>query len=128
MSLRRLAPILVVALLASGVAAGEEDPIIQQYRAENIDALLNPALQKALALAAEGRVRESNQAVLDAVPEAKRRPVHDFALGNVLYSPVKNALVGSERVGLGGLTRKAKELVISTKMSRQWSKDQVLES
>jgi membrane peptidoglycan carboxypeptidase len=41
---------------------------------------------------------------------------------------VKNALVGSERVGLGGLTRKAKELVISTKMSGEWSKDQVLES
>ncbi|MBS1696145.1 MAG: penicillin-binding protein [Actinobacteria bacterium] len=41
---------------------------------------------------------------------------------------VKNALVGSDRTGLGGLTRKAKELVISTKMSREWSKDQVLES
>jgi len=33
----------------------------------------------------EGRVGESNQAVLDAVPEAKRQPVHNFALGNVLY-------------------------------------------
>ncbi|WP_197375955.1 transglycosylase domain-containing protein [Mycolicibacterium baixiangningiae] len=41
---------------------------------------------------------------------------------------VKNALVGSERGGLGGLTRKAKELVISTKMSSEWSKDQVLQS
>jgi membrane peptidoglycan carboxypeptidase len=41
---------------------------------------------------------------------------------------VKNALVGSERSGLGGITRKAKELVISTKMSSEWSKDQVLES
>ncbi|WP_102145939.1 transglycosylase domain-containing protein [Mycobacterium hubeiense] len=41
---------------------------------------------------------------------------------------VKNALVGSERAGLGGLIRKAKELVISTKMSGQWSKDQVLQS
>ncbi|WP_374110444.1 transglycosylase domain-containing protein [Mycolicibacterium sp. F2034L] len=41
---------------------------------------------------------------------------------------VKNALVGSERGGLGGITRKAKELVISTKMSSEWSKDQVLES
>ena len=41
---------------------------------------------------------------------------------------VKNALVGSERSGLGGVTRKAKELVISTKMSGQWSKDQVLQS
>lgn len=41
---------------------------------------------------------------------------------------VKNALVGSERAGLGGLVRKAKELVISTKMSGQWSKDQVLQS
>ncbi len=41
---------------------------------------------------------------------------------------VKNALVGSERSGLGGLTRKAKELVISTKMSGEWSKDQVLQS
>lgn len=41
---------------------------------------------------------------------------------------VKNALVGSERGGLGGLTRKAKELVISTKMSSEWSKDQVMQS
>ncbi len=41
---------------------------------------------------------------------------------------VKNALVGSQRSGLGGLIRKAKELVISTKMSRQWSKDEVLQA
>ena len=41
---------------------------------------------------------------------------------------VKNALVGSARTGVGGLIRKAKELVISTKMSREWSKDQVLQS
>ncbi|MEN4478155.1 transglycosylase domain-containing protein [Mycolicibacterium cosmeticum] len=41
---------------------------------------------------------------------------------------VKNALVGDARSGVGGLVRKAKELVISTKMSREWSKDQVLES
>ncbi|MGV0791277.1 transglycosylase domain-containing protein [Mycolicibacterium sp. XJ1819] len=41
---------------------------------------------------------------------------------------VKNALVGSERMGIGGLVRKAKELVISTKMSGEWSKDQVLQS
>ncbi|WP_443678036.1 transglycosylase domain-containing protein [Mycolicibacterium xanthum] len=41
---------------------------------------------------------------------------------------VKNALVGDARSGVGGLIRKAKELVISTKMSSEWSKDQVLES
>jgi len=41
---------------------------------------------------------------------------------------VKNALVGDQRTGLGGLIRKAKELVISTKMSQQWSKDEVLQS
>ncbi len=41
---------------------------------------------------------------------------------------VKNALVGDARSGLGGLVRKAKELVISTKMSGEWSKDQVLQS
>jgi membrane peptidoglycan carboxypeptidase len=41
---------------------------------------------------------------------------------------VKNALVGDARSGLGGLVRKAKELVISTKMSREWSKDQVMEA
>jgi membrane peptidoglycan carboxypeptidase len=41
---------------------------------------------------------------------------------------VKNALVGDQRTGLGGVVRKAKELVISTKMSREWSKDQVLQS
>ncbi|WFR74436.1 transglycosylase domain-containing protein [Prescottella defluvii] len=35
---------------------------------------------------------------------------------------VKNALVGSER----SLTRKMKELVISSKMARQWSKDDIL--
>ena len=41
---------------------------------------------------------------------------------------VKNALVGDARSGLGGVVRKAKELVISTKMSGEWSKDQVLQS
>jgi len=41
---------------------------------------------------------------------------------------VKNALVGSQRAGIGGLTRKAKELVIATKMSSEWSKDQVLQA
>ena len=41
---------------------------------------------------------------------------------------VKNALVGDQRTGLGGLIRKAKELVISTKMSQQWSKDEVLQA
>ncbi|ORV07789.1 transglycosylase domain-containing protein [Mycolicibacterium fallax] len=41
---------------------------------------------------------------------------------------VKNALVGDARSGFGGLVRKAKELVISTKMSREWSKDEVLEA
>jgi membrane peptidoglycan carboxypeptidase len=41
---------------------------------------------------------------------------------------VKNALVGDARSGIGGVVRKAKELVISTKMSRQWPKDQVMES
>lgn len=41
---------------------------------------------------------------------------------------VKNALVGDQRYGVGGLIRKAKELVISTKMSQQWSKDEVLQA
>jgi membrane peptidoglycan carboxypeptidase len=41
---------------------------------------------------------------------------------------VKNALVGSQRSGLGGLTRKAKELVIATKMSGEWSKNDVLQA
>ena len=37
---------------------------------------------------------------------------------------VKNALVGDEY----SLTRKAKELVISAKMAREWSKDEILEA
>jgi membrane peptidoglycan carboxypeptidase len=41
---------------------------------------------------------------------------------------VKNALVGDARSGIGGLIRKAKELVISTKMSREWSKDAVMQA
>ncbi|MEB3049818.1 transglycosylase domain-containing protein [Mycolicibacter sp. MYC123] len=41
---------------------------------------------------------------------------------------VKNALVGDARAGLGGLIRKAKELVIATKMSEEWPKDEVLEA
>jgi hypothetical protein len=85
MALWRTAPVLLVALLISSAAASESDPILQQYRAENIDALLGPVIKRAEALAVEGRVSESNQAVLDAVPEAKRRPVHDYALGNVLF-------------------------------------------
>ena len=41
---------------------------------------------------------------------------------------VKNALVGDARSGIGGIIRKAKELVISTKMSREWSKDAVMQA
>ncbi|WP_073904655.1 transglycosylase domain-containing protein [Mycolicibacterium mageritense] len=41
---------------------------------------------------------------------------------------VKNALVGDERSGVGGLIRKAKELVISTKMASEWSKDDVMQA
>ncbi|MGV0554944.1 transglycosylase domain-containing protein, partial [Mycobacterium kansasii] len=41
---------------------------------------------------------------------------------------VKNALVGSAQHGISGLMRKAKELVIATKMSGEWSKDEVLQS
>ncbi|WP_085233901.1 transglycosylase domain-containing protein [Mycobacterium conspicuum] len=41
---------------------------------------------------------------------------------------VKNALVGSAQHGLAGLLRKAKELVIATKMSGEWSKDDVLQA
>jgi len=41
---------------------------------------------------------------------------------------VKNALVGSAQHGFRGLMRKAKELVIATKMSREWSKDDVLQA
>ena len=41
---------------------------------------------------------------------------------------VKNALVGDARAGMGGLIRKAKELVIATKMSGEWPKDDVLQA
>ncbi|MEZ0356345.1 transglycosylase domain-containing protein [Mycobacterium sp. SA01] len=41
---------------------------------------------------------------------------------------VKNALVGDARSGVGGVVRKAKELVISTKMTGEWSKDQILQA
>ena len=41
---------------------------------------------------------------------------------------VKNALVGSAQHGFRGLMRKAKELVIATKMSGEWSKDDVLQA
>ncbi len=41
---------------------------------------------------------------------------------------VKNALVGSQRAGVSGLMRKAKELVIATKMSGEWPKDDVLQA
>jgi membrane peptidoglycan carboxypeptidase len=41
---------------------------------------------------------------------------------------VKNALVGAQRAGIGGLIRKAKELVIATKMTGEWSKDDVLQA
>ncbi|ORW16533.1 transglycosylase domain-containing protein [Mycobacterium palustre] len=41
---------------------------------------------------------------------------------------VKNALVGSAQHGLSGLMRKAKELVIATKMSGEWSKDDILQA
>lgn len=41
---------------------------------------------------------------------------------------VKNALVGSAQHGLRGVVRKAKELVIATKMAGEWSKDDVLQA
>ncbi|OBK23824.1 penicillin-binding protein [Mycobacterium asiaticum] len=41
---------------------------------------------------------------------------------------VKNALVGSAQHGLSGMMRKAKELVIATKMAGEWSKDDVLQA
>nr|WP_108921809.1 transglycosylase domain-containing protein [Mycobacterium montefiorense] len=41
---------------------------------------------------------------------------------------VKNALVGSAQHGFAGLLRKSKELVIATKMSGEWSKDEVLQA
>jgi membrane peptidoglycan carboxypeptidase len=41
---------------------------------------------------------------------------------------VKNALVGAQRAGVSGLVRKAKELVIATKMSGEWHKDDVLQA
>ncbi|MCV7174220.1 transglycosylase domain-containing protein [Mycolicibacterium sphagni] len=41
---------------------------------------------------------------------------------------VKNALVGDARSGVGGVVRKAKELVISTKMTSEWSKDEVMQA
>ncbi|WP_144208489.1 transglycosylase domain-containing protein [Mycobacterium tilburgii] len=41
---------------------------------------------------------------------------------------VKNAFVGSAQHGFAGLMRKAKELVIATKMSGEWSKDDVLQA
>lgn len=41
---------------------------------------------------------------------------------------VKNALVGSAQHGVSGLMRKAKELVIATKMTGEWSKDDVLQA
>jgi tetratricopeptide (TPR) repeat protein len=85
MALRRMVLTVLFLVLTAGVAASEGDPIVEQYRAEDIGGLLKPVLQKAEALASEGRVSESNQAVLDAVPEASRQAVHNFALGNILY-------------------------------------------
>src|SRR5262245_5189866 len=85
MALGRLTSALLVGMLMSGDAVGQSDPIVEQYRAEGVDGLLNPALQKAEALALDGHVAESTQVLLEAVPEAKRRPAHDFALGNILF-------------------------------------------
>ena len=63
------------------------------------------------------------------------RAFHNNLFGNdiqggstITQQYVKNALVGDQRTGFGGLIRKAKELVISTKMSQSWSKDEVLQS
>lgn len=63
------------------------------------------------------------------------RALHNNLFGNdiqggstITQQYVKNALVGDARSGIGGLIRKAKELVISTKMSQQWSKDEVLQA
>ncbi|UQE75012.1 penicillin-binding protein [Gordonia sp. PP30] len=39
---------------------------------------------------------------------------------------VKNAMVGDEATGIAGYKRKFKELAISTKMSRKWSKEDIM--
>ncbi|AVL99101.1 penicillin-binding protein [Gordonia iterans] len=39
---------------------------------------------------------------------------------------VKNAMVGDEATGIAGYQRKFKELAISTKMSRKWSKEDIM--
>ncbi|HEU4362250.1 MAG TPA: transglycosylase domain-containing protein [Mycobacterium sp.] len=63
------------------------------------------------------------------------RAVHNNVFGGatqggstITQQYVKNALVGSQRTGMGGLVRKAKELVIATKMAGAWSKDDVLQA
>ncbi len=40
---------------------------------------------------------------------------------------IKNTLVGSERRGLAGLLRKAKEAILAIRLERKYSKDQILE-
>jgi hypothetical protein len=74
-----------VVLLAAGGAASADDAIMTAYRAQDIEGLLKPVLQKAEALGRDGRVSDAARAILAAVPEDKRQPVHNFALGNVLY-------------------------------------------
>ena len=44
MALTRMVSILLVSVLTSGAAVSEGDPIVEQYRAEDIDGLLKQAL------------------------------------------------------------------------------------
>lgn len=79
-------------LLGAGALLGDiclatpsGDALIDQYQAEKVEAQYRPALKKLEALASEGRVSEGTQQLLDAVPESRRTPAHNFALGNILY-------------------------------------------
>lgn len=84
-------------------------------------------------IAAEDRNFYSN---LGFDPSGFARAVENNLLGSgdlqggstITQQYVKNALVGSAQHGIAGLVRKAKELVIATKMASTWSKDQVLQS
>ena len=83
-------PILLVAMLTLGATAREGDPIPEQYRTDAIDCLLKPALSKGRGAGVGRSCQRKQPAVLDAVPEEKRRPVDNFAFGNIslLHPPL----------------------------------------
>ncbi|HEX5011497.1 MAG TPA: hypothetical protein VFY71_13965 [Planctomycetota bacterium] len=77
-------PQSAVAQEAIGAAEKQRFMAFQQ-QVQDLSSVYDPIMQTNVALLDEGKVSESTQQLLDAVPESQRTAAHDFLLGNLLF-------------------------------------------